>query len=73
MQVPLQATKEIFFNYINFHSHNEKETTRLTFPHEATKRTKQGETKKNTHTGMNKSATLTHVQGPSTIVCMIVT
>jgi hypothetical protein len=27
----------------------------------------------NRHTGMNKSASLTPVQGPSTVVCMIVT
>jgi hypothetical protein len=29
--------------------------------------------KQKTHTGMNKSASLTLVQGPSTVVCMIVT
>ncbi len=55
-----------------------KKTTRLTFPQEATKKTKQGETKnkkknENTHIDMNKSASLTPIQGPSTIVCMIVT
>jgi hypothetical protein len=41
-------------------------------------RTKQGgrqktNKKQKTHTGMNKSASLTPVQGPSTVVCMIVT
>jgi hypothetical protein len=55
-----------------------KKTARLTLPQEATERTKQGETKKQnkkgkTHSGMNKSASLTPVQGPSTVVCMIVT
>jgi hypothetical protein len=54
-----------------------KKTARLTLPQEATERTKQGETKQNekrkTHSGMNKSASLTPVQGPSTVVCMIVT
>jgi hypothetical protein len=55
-----------------------KKTARLTFPQEAIETTKQGETKKQkkkqkTHTGMNKSANLTPIQGPSTIVCMIVT
>jgi hypothetical protein len=29
--------------------------------------------KQKTHTGMNKSTSLTPVQGPSTVVCMIVT
>jgi hypothetical protein len=33
---------------------------------------KQNE-KQKTHTSMNKSASLTPVQGPSTVVCMIVT
>jgi hypothetical protein len=50
-----------------------KKTARLTLPQEATERTKQGETKKQnerkTQTGMNKSASLTPVQGPSTVVC----
>jgi hypothetical protein len=55
-----------------------KKTARLTLPQEATERTKQGETKnqnkkRKTHTSMNKSASLTPVQGPSTVECMIVT
>jgi hypothetical protein len=29
--------------------------------------------KRRTHTGMNKSASLTPLQGPSTVVCMILT
>jgi hypothetical protein len=61
----------------NFHSHDEEETERLTLPQETTEKTKQGMTETNkkqkTHTGMNKSASLTPVQGPSTVVCMIVT
>jgi len=55
-----------------------KETARLTLPREATERTqqepnkgRQKQTKK--HTGMNKSASLTPVQGPSTVVCIILT
>jgi hypothetical protein len=58
----------------NLHSHNEEET-RLTLAQEATERTKQGKTEKQTktHTKMNKSASLTPVQGPSTVACMIVT
>jgi len=55
-----------------------KKIARLTLPQEATERTKQGETKnktknEKTHRGMNKSASLTPVQGPSTVACMIVT
>jgi len=50
----------------------------LTLPQEATERTKQGKTEKQTkkqktHTEMNKNASLTPVQGPSTVACMIVT
>jgi hypothetical protein len=58
-----------------------KKTSRLTLLQEATERTSQGETQnktkqnktRKTHSGMNKSASLTPVQGPSTIACMIVT
>jgi len=53
-----------------------KKTARLKLPQEATKRTKQGETKKTkqkTHIDMNKGASLTPVQGPSTVVHTIVT
>jgi hypothetical protein len=70
-------------NRENLRSHDEEETARLTLPQEATERTKQVETKNktknkkhthtHTHNGMNKSASLTPVQGPSTVVCMIVT
>ncbi len=53
-----------------------KKTARLKLPQEATERTKLGKIenkqKMKTHTGMNKSASLTPVQGPSTVVCMIV-
>jgi hypothetical protein len=70
--------RDIFHkNRENLHSHNEEETARLTLPQEATERTKQGKTETNkkqkTHTSMNKSASLTPVQGPSTVVSMIVT
>jgi hypothetical protein len=60
----------------HLHSQDEEETARLTLPQEATERTKLGKTKtkrNEKHTGMNKSASLTPVQGPSTVVCMIVT
>jgi hypothetical protein len=54
-----------------------KKTARLTLLQEATERTSQGEiqnkTRKKTHSGMNESASLTPVQGPSTVACMIVT
>jgi len=55
-----------------------KKTARLTLPQEATERKKtRGDKKQNkkrkAHTSMNKSASLTPVQGPSTVVCMIVT
>jgi hypothetical protein len=35
--------------------------------------TREDKNKQKTHAGMNKSASLTPVQGPSTVVCMIVT
>jgi hypothetical protein len=54
-----------------------KKTARLTLLQEATERTSQGEKQnkiQKTHSGMNESASLTPVQGPSTVVaCMIVT
>jgi hypothetical protein len=55
-----------------------KKTARLTLLQEATERTRQGETQNKTKTrktlsGMNESASLTPVQGPSTVACMIVT
>ncbi len=53
-----------------------KKTARLTLLQEATERTSQGETQnktRKTHSSMNKSASLTLVQGPSTVACMIVT
>jgi hypothetical protein len=55
-----------------------KKTARLTLLQEATERTSQrGDTEQNktrkTHSGMNESASLTPVQGPSTVACMIVT
>jgi hypothetical protein len=52
-----------------------KPTPRLTLQ-EATGSSKLGKTKANKKPktcGMNKSASLTLVQGPSTVVCMIVT
>jgi hypothetical protein len=61
-----------------------KSTARLTLLQDATESSKLGKTKtnkkqKNKETknkkpcGVNKSARLTLVQGPSTVVCMIVT
>jgi hypothetical protein len=53
-----------------------KPTPRLTLLQEATGSSKLGKTKTNKKPktcGMNKSASLTLVQGPSTVVCMIVT
>jgi hypothetical protein len=53
-----------------------KKTARLTLLQEATERTSQGEIQnktRKTHSGMNESASLTPVQGPSTVACMIVT
>jgi hypothetical protein len=58
-----------------------KPIARLTLLQEATESSKLGKTKTNTKQkkqktktrGMNKSASLTLVQGPSTVVCMIVT
>jgi hypothetical protein len=54
-----------------------KKTARLTLLQEATERTRQGETQNKTkhekHTAVNESASLTPIQGPSTVACMIVT
>jgi hypothetical protein len=55
-----------------------KKTARLTLPQEShrknqTRGDKKQNKKRKTHSGMNKSASLTPVQGPSTVVCMIVT
>jgi hypothetical protein len=53
-----------------------KKIARLTLLQEATERTRQGEIQnktRKTHSGMNESASLTPVQGPSTVACMIVT
>jgi len=53
-----------------------KKTARLTLLQEATERTIQGEKQnktRKTHSGMNESASLTPVQGPSTVASMIVT
>jgi hypothetical protein len=53
-----------------------KKTARLTLLQEATERTSQGEIQnktRKTHSGMNEIASLTSVQGPSTVACMIVT
>jgi hypothetical protein len=47
-----------------------KKTARLTLLQEATERTSQGEIQnktRKTHSGMNESASLTPVQGPSTL------
>jgi hypothetical protein len=38
-----------------------------------TREDRKNKQKTKTHTGMNKSASLTPVQGPSTVACMIVT
>jgi hypothetical protein len=69
--------------YYIFHKNREisilmmkKKTARLTLLQEATERTRQGEKQnktRKTHSGMNESASLTPVQGPSTVACMIVT
>jgi hypothetical protein len=69
--------------YYIFHKNREisiltmkKKTARLTLLQEATERTSQGEIQnktRKTHSGMNESASLTPVQGPSTVACMIVT
>jgi hypothetical protein len=54
-----------------------EKVARLTPPQESMERTKQGKLKQNkkqkTHPSMNKSACLIVVQGPLTIVCMIMT
>jgi hypothetical protein len=54
-----------------------EKTSRFTPPQKAMERTKQRKEKQNKihkiHLAMNKSASFTLVQGPSTVVCMIVT
>ncbi len=75
--MPPLLAKISFIRIEKYPFSHEEETARLTLPQEATERTKLGKTEKNekqkTHTGMNKSASLTPVQGPPTVVCLIMT
>jgi len=82
-QISSAAPDTAFFIKNIFHKNREisiltmkKKTARLTLLQEATERTSQGEIQNKTlktHSGMNESASLTPVQGPSTVACMIVT
>jgi hypothetical protein len=59
--------------FSQWRSNNKANTSSGSHRKNQTRGDKKQNEKRKTHTSMNKSASLTPVQGPSTVVCMIVT